>query len=59
MVAISQPLADGCHDPQNGLLRLGTHPVRNRPPTFLADGDIVEVSIEGVGTLGNPVAAES
>jgi acylpyruvate hydrolase len=25
------------------------------PPRFLADGDIVEITIEGVGTLRNPV----
>ncbi|HEX6236066.1 MAG TPA: fumarylacetoacetate hydrolase family protein [Acidimicrobiales bacterium] len=26
------------------------------PPTFLAPGDVVEVSIDGIGTLRNPVA---
>ena len=29
------------------------------PPRFLVPGDVVEVSISGVGTLLNPVAAES
>ena len=26
-----------------------------QPPVFLADGDIIEVTIEGIGTLSNPV----
>ena len=25
------------------------------PPRWLVDGDVVEITIEGVGTLGNPV----
>jgi len=28
------------------------------PPQFLRPGDLVEVSIEGLGTLSNPVVAE-
>ncbi len=28
------------------------------PPRFLRDGDVVEVTVEGVGTLRNPVLAE-
>jgi 2-keto-4-pentenoate hydratase/2-oxohepta-3-ene-1,7-dioic acid hydratase in catechol pathway len=30
-----------------------------QPPRFLRDGDVVEVSIEGLGTLRNPVQAET
>jgi 2-keto-4-pentenoate hydratase/2-oxohepta-3-ene-1,7-dioic acid hydratase in catechol pathway len=26
-----------------------------QPPVFLADGDIIEVTVEGIGTLRNPV----
>jgi 5-carboxymethyl-2-hydroxymuconate isomerase len=29
------------------------------PPVFLAEGDIVEVEVEGIGTLRNPVAGPS
>lgn len=29
-----------------------------KPPLFLADGDICEVSVEGIGTLTNPVSKE-
>ncbi len=29
------------------------------PQVFLEDGDIVEISIEGIGTLSNPVVAEA
>ena len=25
------------------------------PPVFLADGDVVEIEIEGIGRLSNPV----
>jgi len=32
---------------------------RRTPPAFLADGDVVEVSIDGVGTLRNRVVAEA
>lgn len=31
---------------------------KRQPPEFLAHGDIVEVSIEGIGTLTNPVCDE-
>lgn len=27
-----------------------------QPPVFLSDGDLIEIEIEGIGTLGNPVA---
>ena len=30
---------------------------RRTPPRFLRDGDMVEVEIEGIGTLSNPVVA--
>ena len=30
-----------------------------KPPVFLQDGDEVEVEIEGIGTLANPVVAET
>ena len=26
-----------------------------RPPVYLADGDTIEITIEGIGTLANPV----
>jgi 2-keto-4-pentenoate hydratase/2-oxohepta-3-ene-1,7-dioic acid hydratase in catechol pathway len=26
-----------------------------KPPVFLADGDVIEVEIEGIGRLRNPV----
>jgi 2-keto-4-pentenoate hydratase/2-oxohepta-3-ene-1,7-dioic acid hydratase in catechol pathway len=29
------------------------------PPVFMKPGDVCEVSIEGIGTLSNPIAAES
>jgi 2-keto-4-pentenoate hydratase/2-oxohepta-3-ene-1,7-dioic acid hydratase in catechol pathway len=29
-----------------------------KPPVFLADGDVVEIEIEGLGVLSNPVSAE-
>jgi 2-keto-4-pentenoate hydratase/2-oxohepta-3-ene-1,7-dioic acid hydratase in catechol pathway len=28
---------------------------KRNPPVFLRDGDVVEVEIEGIGTLKNPV----
>lgn len=28
------------------------------PPVFMADGDVVEIEIEGIGTLRNPIRAE-
>lgn len=31
---------------------------RKTPPVFMADGDTIEVDIEGVGTLRNPIRAE-
>jgi 2-keto-4-pentenoate hydratase/2-oxohepta-3-ene-1,7-dioic acid hydratase in catechol pathway len=30
-----------------------------KPPVFLRDGDVVEIEIEGIGTLRNPVVAET
>jgi 2-keto-4-pentenoate hydratase/2-oxohepta-3-ene-1,7-dioic acid hydratase in catechol pathway len=30
-----------------------------KPPVFLADGDIIEVTIGGIGTLRNPVRRAS
>lgn len=32
---------------------------KRNPPEFLTDGDVVEVTIEGIGTLRNPVHNES
>ncbi len=32
--------------------------VARTPPRFLREGDVVEISVEGVGTLRNPVEAE-
>jgi 2-keto-4-pentenoate hydratase/2-oxohepta-3-ene-1,7-dioic acid hydratase in catechol pathway len=32
--------------------------VFRKPPVFLKEGDAVEITIEGIGTLSNPVAAE-
>ena len=29
-----------------------------KPPVFLRPGDVVEIEIEGIGTLRNPVVAE-
>ena len=29
-----------------------------KPPVYLKDGDVVEVEIEGLGVLRNPVAQE-
>jgi 2-keto-4-pentenoate hydratase/2-oxohepta-3-ene-1,7-dioic acid hydratase in catechol pathway len=31
--------------------------VHRKPPVALADGDVVEIEIEGIGTLANPCAA--
>lgn len=31
---------------------------KRTPPVFMKDGDVVEVAIEGIGTLRNPVVAE-
>jgi 2-keto-4-pentenoate hydratase/2-oxohepta-3-ene-1,7-dioic acid hydratase in catechol pathway len=31
--------------------------VGHRPPVFLHEGDVVEIAIEGIGTLTNPVGA--
>jgi 2-keto-4-pentenoate hydratase/2-oxohepta-3-ene-1,7-dioic acid hydratase in catechol pathway len=33
--------------------------VHRKPPVALADGDVVEIEIEGIGTLANPCAATS
>jgi 2-keto-4-pentenoate hydratase/2-oxohepta-3-ene-1,7-dioic acid hydratase in catechol pathway len=33
--------------------------VRRNPPVFLRPGDVVEVEIDGIGTLRNPVEAET
>ncbi len=33
--------------------------VARKPPVFLKDGDVVEVEIEGIGVLRNPVIADS
>jgi 2-keto-4-pentenoate hydratase/2-oxohepta-3-ene-1,7-dioic acid hydratase in catechol pathway len=44
------------------ILATGTPPgvgYKRTPPRFLRDGDVVEVEIEGLGTLRNPVVAES
>jgi 2-keto-4-pentenoate hydratase/2-oxohepta-3-ene-1,7-dioic acid hydratase in catechol pathway len=30
-----------------------------KPPRYLRDGDIVQITVDGVGTLRNPVAAEA
>jgi 2-keto-4-pentenoate hydratase/2-oxohepta-3-ene-1,7-dioic acid hydratase in catechol pathway len=30
-----------------------------KPPLWLTEGDLVEISIEGIGTLSNPVTAET
>jgi 2-keto-4-pentenoate hydratase/2-oxohepta-3-ene-1,7-dioic acid hydratase in catechol pathway len=30
-----------------------------KPPWYLQDGDVVEVTVDGVGTLRNPVVAEA
>lgn len=32
---------------------------KRTPPEFLRDGDVIEVSIEGIGTLSNPVRNEA
>ena len=43
------------------LLATGTPPgvgFARTPPVWLADGDVVEVEIEGIGTLSNPVRTE-
>ena len=29
------------------------------PPRYLREGDVVEVSVDGVGTLRNPIALEA
>ena len=29
-----------------------------KPPLFLKPGDVVEIEVEGIGTLRNPVIAE-
>src|SRR4029450_13971995 len=42
------------------LIRTGTPAgvgVHRPPPVALADGDVVEIEIEGIGTLRNPVTA--
>ncbi|MGB5762094.1 MAG: fumarylacetoacetate hydrolase family protein [Sedimenticolaceae bacterium] len=26
-----------------------------KPPVYLAEGDVIEISIDGIGTLSNPV----
>jgi 2-keto-4-pentenoate hydratase/2-oxohepta-3-ene-1,7-dioic acid hydratase in catechol pathway len=43
------------------LIATGTPPgvgFARTPPVWLADGDVVEVEIEGIGTLTNPVRTE-
>ncbi|MGZ8618866.1 MAG: fumarylacetoacetate hydrolase family protein, partial [Actinomycetota bacterium] len=43
------------------LIATGTPPgvgFARTPPVWLADGDVVEVEIEGIGTLTNPVRME-
>lgn len=43
------------------LIYTGTPPgvgMARKPPVYLKDGDVVEVEIEGLGVLRNPVAAE-
>ncbi|MEQ9328334.1 MAG: fumarylacetoacetate hydrolase family protein, partial [Rhodospirillales bacterium] len=30
-----------------------------KPPVFMKDGDVVEIEIEGIGVLRNPVVAEA
>jgi 2-keto-4-pentenoate hydratase/2-oxohepta-3-ene-1,7-dioic acid hydratase in catechol pathway len=32
--------------------------VFREPPVFMKDGDVIEVIIEGIGTLSNPVEAK-
>lgn len=44
------------------LIFTGTPPgvgMARKPPVFLKDGDVVEVEIEGLGVLSNPVVAEN
>jgi hypothetical protein len=31
---------------------------KRKPPRFLSAGDVVEVSIDGIGTISNPVVEE-
>ncbi len=33
--------------------------IARKPPVLLKAGDVAEVEIEGIGTLKNPVVAES
>jgi 2-keto-4-pentenoate hydratase/2-oxohepta-3-ene-1,7-dioic acid hydratase in catechol pathway len=43
------------------LIFTGTPPgvgFARKPPVFLKDGDVVEVEIEGLGVLRNPVVQE-
>ena len=37
------------------LASLGTFAIGFDPPRYLASGDVVEISIDGIGTLRNPV----
>jgi len=30
-----------------------------KPPVWMKPGDVVEVAVEGIGTLSNPIVAES
>ncbi|GAA1633775.1 fumarylacetoacetate hydrolase family protein [Georgenia ruanii] len=32
---------------------------KRTPPEYLADGDVIDVTVEGIGTLSNPVRAEA
>ena len=40
-------------------LQLIGHAIEGKPPEFLKPGDVVEISIDGIGTLKTPIAAMS
>ena len=50
---ISFTLARTCRGTPSGV------GVFSKPPVFLKSGDVVEITIEGIGMLTNPVAAEA
>jgi len=55
-------LSEGTTLPQGSVICTGTPDgvgMTWEPPTFLQDGDVVDISIDGIGTLSNPIVRQS
>jgi len=54
-------LSEGTTLPQGSVICTGTPDgvgMTWDPPTYLQDGDVVDISIDGIGTLSNPIVRQ-